>query len=335
MGAEYGSIAESIVKGNEYAKVFAEDSGPTAWMLPLNTWLFALVFYLFGIKKVAAIHALLIINSLFWALTAYVLIQIASLTQYCSYRYLVLPILLLVIFLNPNRSLDDLMDVALINLLSVFCVYSLYTFIYLKKSYLSLFVLAVVLPLSSPGLFLAFALIIAAYSIYSMYDRVIKNKKNGGHAVFLSNGTQKLAVCFLVGFTALLTVSAWGLRNYIAMGKFIPSKSNFWYEFYQANEADDNGVLDKRTIQLYHPTNRGKFLDEYLELGEVEFINHFKSLSKENFDAGNYFERVLNRLKFSFFYNPSTSFYLEASVKYFTENDLQKLKEQALILNNK
>lgn len=335
LGAEYGNIAESIVNGNGYANVFAEDSGPTAWMLPLNTWLFALIFYLFGIKTVAAIHALMVINSLFWALTAFVLIKISSLTQYGHYRFLVVPILLLIIFLNPQRSIGDLMDVSLFNLLNVCCVYSLYTFIYFNKSYFSLFVLAVVLPLSAPGLFLAFALVIAVYFVYGTYDVIKTNRKNAGHSVSWRYHSKKLAICLSVGFVALLTFSAWGVRNYIAMGKFIPSKSNLWYEFYQANVADDDGILDKRTLLLYHPNNQGEFIEEYLKLGEVKFVDYFKSLSKESFDADHYLQRVLNRLKFSFLYNPNTSFYLKAGVKDFTEDDLKKLEEQALIIDNK
>lgn len=73
----------------------------------------------------------------------------------------------------------------------------------------------------------------------------------------------------------------------------------------------------------------------YLELGELKFVNYFKRLAQNNFDPDDFRQRVFNRLKFSFLYNPNTSVYLPADVVHFSETDLLKLEEQALILDNK
>jgi len=58
-GGEYGKIAEALVNGKGYANPFGTESGSTAWMPPLYTFLLALIFWFFGPFTPASFWALL------------------------------------------------------------------------------------------------------------------------------------------------------------------------------------------------------------------------------------------------------------------------------------
>ena len=77
-GFEAGRIARTLVNGQGYANPFNGQSGPTAWLPPLYPLLMALAFKLFGIYTNAAALFLLILNSLFSALIAPAIYEIAA-----------------------------------------------------------------------------------------------------------------------------------------------------------------------------------------------------------------------------------------------------------------
>ena len=59
------------------------------------------------------------------------------------------------------------------------------------------------------------------------------------------------------------------------------NKSNLWYDFYQAQVLDDDGIVSYSTFQLYHPiVNLESHLD-YLEKGEVGFMAQYREKSLE------------------------------------------------------
>ena len=77
-GFEAGRIAQSLVTGHGYGNPFNGRSGPTAWLGPLYPLLMAYSFRLFGIYTNAAAIALLACNSLFSALVAPAVYEIAG-----------------------------------------------------------------------------------------------------------------------------------------------------------------------------------------------------------------------------------------------------------------
>lgn len=77
-GFEAGRIARALVTGHGYANPFNGDSGPTAWLPPLYPLLIALAFKLFGIYSRGAAFFLLACNSLFSALIAPAVYEIAA-----------------------------------------------------------------------------------------------------------------------------------------------------------------------------------------------------------------------------------------------------------------
>jgi hypothetical protein len=75
---EAGRIARSLVTGHGYANPFNGNSGPSAWLPPLYPLLVALSFKLFGVYTRGAAFFLLAANSLFSALTAPAIYEIAA-----------------------------------------------------------------------------------------------------------------------------------------------------------------------------------------------------------------------------------------------------------------
>ncbi len=68
-GWEMGSIGRSVAAGEGFSSPFGEPTGPTAWEPPLYPYLIAGVFKVFGIYSLASAVVLLVINSVFSALT--------------------------------------------------------------------------------------------------------------------------------------------------------------------------------------------------------------------------------------------------------------------------
>ncbi|PYX26153.1 MAG: hypothetical protein DMG87_00300 [Acidobacteria bacterium] len=76
-GYEMGRIGRSLASGQGFANPFNETTGPTAWEPPLYPFLIAGVFKGFGIYTRSSALALLILNSIFSALTCIPIFLIA------------------------------------------------------------------------------------------------------------------------------------------------------------------------------------------------------------------------------------------------------------------
>ena len=67
---ETGRVAASVAGGHGYSSPFSGDTGPTAWMVPGFTLLLAAIFKVFGIYSALSAWVIMVLNSLFQALTA-------------------------------------------------------------------------------------------------------------------------------------------------------------------------------------------------------------------------------------------------------------------------
>ncbi len=76
-GWEMGRIARALVTGYGFAEPFNGHSGPTAWCPPLYPLLLAAVFKLFGVYTLKSGWVILTINSIFSAATAVAIYEIA------------------------------------------------------------------------------------------------------------------------------------------------------------------------------------------------------------------------------------------------------------------
>jgi len=76
-GWEAGRIARALVNGYGYADPFFGHTGPTAWLPPLYTFIIAAAFKVFGVYSHMAAWSILTLNSIFSALTALAIYEIA------------------------------------------------------------------------------------------------------------------------------------------------------------------------------------------------------------------------------------------------------------------
>lgn len=317
-GWEYGNIAASIVQGQGYSQPFEGSEKATAWMLPVTTLIYASVFTLFGMKTPSAMWACVLLSCLLWSCCAYYLYQSARLI---SRELALLAIVLLWVYLVLHKvTVKSLADFALINLLSVMTIYHLYYYLEYGRKYGGLLLLALLLPLVSPGLFLAFVLILA-----SRFGRLlIAARRKHGQKISFSQ-------ILYLGLASVVVMMVWGYRNYQVLGKFIPSKSNFWYEFYQANMADDDGVVGPRTFRTYHPSAHGQYRSIYDSLGEIDFLELMKQRSKAEFTLSNYVRRVGNRAEFAFIKSREINLKLPADTSSLTLLDKELLHRKGLV----
>ena len=77
-GWEMGRIARAVATGRGYSDPFFAPSGPTAWCPPIYPLLLAGVFKLFGVYSAASAWVILTVNSIFSALTAVAVYEIAN-----------------------------------------------------------------------------------------------------------------------------------------------------------------------------------------------------------------------------------------------------------------
>jgi hypothetical protein len=78
---------------------------------------------------------------------------------------------------------------------------------------------------------------------------------------------------------ALLVVSAWTWRNASALGRLIPLKSNFWFEFHLANVDSPDGLPRTEAVLRALPYfDPGQFA-RYAALGEAAYIDSFRAPS--------------------------------------------------------
>src|SRR5512133_548996 len=79
-GMETGSIARSLAMGEGFGSPFRGSTGPTAWIAPLYPAMCAAVFKLLGVYSTASAICILGLNSVFSALTCFVIGEIARRT---------------------------------------------------------------------------------------------------------------------------------------------------------------------------------------------------------------------------------------------------------------
>jgi hypothetical protein len=267
-GWEYGNIAEAMVQGKGFANPFQLESGPTAWMPPIFVFFLAGTFSFFGIKSVTAMWVILIIKYIAMAVCVYFLLIIANHSEYRKYKYVLVPLFLVLIFINLGIYFKSIHDEWLVLFLTCSIIFTFTNRIYKpsRTNTVYLYILAIVLPLANPILALSFAVVEVGIFLWHKPESFPKFR-----------WLQTLTVFGLLATSTLL----WTYRNYEEFGVFIPIKSNFWFDFYQANALDEDGLVTNSTFVKYHPNFKNSFQNKYLIEKEVQFLQEFKDLLLE------------------------------------------------------
>jgi hypothetical protein len=266
-GWEYGNIAEALVQGKGFSNAFTPESGPTAWMPPLFVFLLAGVFKIFGVKSIASMWVVFLIKYIALAASMYLLLSNAKRVGYEKFKYLLALLFVLMIYFNRDAFFRSLHDEWLNLFLACWMLYAFSAQVTepSKTNWVQLFLLATLLPLTNPALTLAFAI------------------TEGWVFLRARAGTSQRQWVSFGAIFALLAASTfvWTFRNYQVFDRLIPIKSNFWYDFYQANALDEDGLTTNETFAKYHPINKNEAQEKYLREGEVRFIDSYQALSRD------------------------------------------------------
>jgi 4-amino-4-deoxy-L-arabinose transferase-like glycosyltransferase len=264
-GWEMGRIGAAIASGRGFSDPFGVPTGPTAWEPPLYPYLTAAVFHFFGIYSRASAFVLLSINSVFSALTC------------------------IPIFLVARRIFSEKVAVgsawtwALLPYVMYWCTR------WVWETSLSALLLAAILWLTltmeeRDGLkpWLAFGLLwgiaalnstvliafLPASGLWAWYQRAKRGKRS-------AVGIAASAVIFIA------CVAPWTARNYQTFGKFIFIRDNFGAELRLGNGRGADGTW----MQYLHPTQDLYAMRQYIQMGELAYIDMRKRQALDYIEA--------------------------------------------------
>jgi hypothetical protein len=220
----------------------------------------AAVFLLFGVKTAAAAKALLVLavlglggaNALLlsalapfgsWARAA----ASAAFVAYCA--------------LVPGGPLEVLSEAWLDILLSAALLWAA---LETRRSpqgggRLALFAVALAAPLDNAGLAVATGLVLLAL------------------ARSLRADFRTLRTPLAAAALAAASVGAWTGRNAVALHRFVPLKSNFWFELHLANVDSADGLPRMETVLRRLPFFDLSEFDLYSSLGEAGYVETFRA----------------------------------------------------------
>lgn len=342
-GWEYGNIAESLVTGYGFANAFDDQGGPTAWMPPVYVFFMTGLFYLFGIKSAAALWVMFIFKYAGITLSLIMLLIVVDKAGYARYRYLLIPLFLGPLYLNRTTFFLELHDVWLNMFLSCLMLYTFAGQIYDKSriSHILLFTLAFVLPVTSPSLALAFITFETGYFLTQTYH-LTRNKFSERMPIYQFDDFRKLwrqkdlrrfiLIAVIFAFSTLL----WTYRNYQVFGLFIPIKSNLWFDFYQTNVIDPDGIVSYETFRNYHPVHVDSLRTRYNAHGEADFLAEYKPLSFLAVQRNPYkiLQNITHRASNAFLFVSNPNDTLPLDIKSADPTDLAKLFQIKLIYVN-
>ena len=344
-GAEYGRIAESIVAGNGYSSPFNGETGPTAWMLPLLVFILTSLFYL-GIPKVLTFILLSAIKFSAYTFTFYFILRVFEYSKLKVNYLLFFLVFIFYVLFSPSQNFEKISDLWITVFFTALFIYAYFNF-YVnekQKGFVLLIIVFGLSPMVNPSYTLGFVFVVFSTFIYFLISKFYKNKKllvNYQSFIDTLSTNKQLYRSFykhlVFAFALLLSTGLWGYRNYIVFDKFIPSKSNMWFEYHLTNVVDKDGQLSLSTSFRAHPNTRKDLREEIKKEGEVNWIEKYRKSSLEYLESDfeNYIGKVMHRAfnAFIFIENDMNVANIIHESQFLT-SDKQKLIDNRLILDN-
>jgi hypothetical protein len=280
--AEPGNVAAALAQGRGFSDPFDGKTGATAWVSPLVPLVEAAVFTVLGIKSGASAFAMLVLT--FAGLACANALLLAALAPHgARMRFAASAAFLCGCALLPSGPFEVLseewLDIPLSALL-------LWAALEMRRSpgrraSWVLIAVAFVAPLENAGLAVAAALVIAVLAWRGRRD------------------PRLLAVPAAAAAAALIAVVAWGARNAAALGRFIPLKSNGWFEMNLANVASADGLPRMETVLRNLPYFDVRQFNRYSAMGELAYVDTFRApaLAALGADPVHFAGNVLRRLE--------------------------------------
>jgi hypothetical protein len=254
LGAEYFSIASSLVEGEGFAHPFRTLTGPTAWMPPLLPAIQAGMLQVCDGRRNDVVVLAIVLQDLTWIVTGLLVLALARQT-------------------GSRVSTGMTLGIFLAGLVGSFKL----AFQYTTDCWLVMLALGGLLvglcwarPLGSRAAALAWGVFGGLSALVSPVVGLVWG------VLSLASGARarswdRLGIAVLA---AGLTISPWVVRNYQVFGRLIPVKSNLAFELYQSQCLLPDGV-SQTILSRTHPFTPGTAeREEYLALGEMAFLDH-------------------------------------------------------------
>jgi 4-amino-4-deoxy-L-arabinose transferase-like glycosyltransferase len=256
----FGLVARSIVSGHGFGNVFA-DTGPTAVVPPVYSYLLAGVFKIFGTETRASILVALSLNSLFSALTCVPVFLFSRqvfgdrVAKWAGWGWAFSPY---GIYYGADWAWSTCLVTLELAWLFLFACR-------LEKSSRTrdwaLFGLFGGIAALTEPVVLSVVPLLGLWTLYRRYRL---------HQVW---GPQM----FAAALAALAVMSPWFVRNYELFHRFIPVRSGFGLELYIGN----NGYSTRWVNSALHPNHNDAELSEYERAGEVAYMHHKLKQAKD------------------------------------------------------
>jgi 4-amino-4-deoxy-L-arabinose transferase-like glycosyltransferase len=249
----FGLIARSLASGHGFGSPFA-DTGASALLPPVYSYLLAGIFKIFGIETKASILTALSLNSAFSALTCIPVFLLAKqsfgdrIAKWAGWGWAFSPY-------GIYYGADWAWSTCLVTL-ELACLF-LWAWRLENSSRTRDWIFF--------GLFGGFSAltepviltVVPLLGLWTLYRRHRQHKR------------WKIPMA-AAALSALAVMSPWLLRNYELFHKFIPVRSGFGLELYIGN----NGYSERWVNSSLHPNHSDAELSEYERVGEIAYMDH-------------------------------------------------------------
>ncbi|MGD1147978.1 MAG: hypothetical protein ABR961_08520 [Thermoanaerobaculaceae bacterium] len=322
-------MAESLVKGRGFSDPFGIPSGPTAWMPPAPVALVAAEFLIFGVRTPAALWCALTLKCLGLAASVYLLLGCLDDGRLYRWRYAAALAFVAVMGALPDFFLD-LHDIWLVVLLALALVRCFVPLMERRGDAPRMLMLAlsVIAPMTSPALVPPFL---------ALWGWVLFRAWRQRHECRGEPQSRVAAAQFRLGAASLLlcigSLLAWSAVTASRTGMVAPVKSNMWYDFYQANALEGDGLLRVSTFYRYHPIHSPAVLERYVQEGEKAFMDWHRQQSMDFLrrEPRQFLARVARRASNAFVFLRPTDDVWEVDADQLDEGDVACLAAAGVI----
>ncbi|HXQ82295.1 MAG TPA: hypothetical protein VN775_13335 [Opitutaceae bacterium] len=258
--AEPGNVAAALAQGRGFSDPFDGGTGATAWVSPLPVWVEAAAFLLFGVKTAAAAKALLVLAVL--GLAGANALLLSALAPFGAWaRGAASAAFLAYCALLPGGPLEVLSEAWLDILISAALLWAALETRRFPEGPGRLVLPAVALaaPLDNAGLALSTGIVLLALAWSFRGD------------------IRRLRVPAAAAAVAAAAVGGWTGRNAVALGRFVPLKSNSWFELHLANVDSADGLPRMETVLRTLPYFDIAQFERYARLGEAAYVDTFRA----------------------------------------------------------
>jgi len=278
--AEPGNIAAALAEGRGFSDPFTGGSGPTAWMPPVFPALIAGVFLVTGVKTTASAVVLIALAVVGVSLAHALLISLVS-EQGVILRWAASLSFLGLVLVLPGGFVDVLSEAWLSVLFTTLLLWGLceHRRAPRPQATAALGSAAALGPLTHAGL------LAGAVSVLVVLLWLDRREPRSPRVALLALGALVLAT------------GAWTLRNRITLGRWVPIKSNAWFELHLTSVVSSNGLVRADEVLPRHPFFDTAEFARYSALGEMNYVDTFRApaLARIQTDPVEFLRRVGRR----------------------------------------